>query len=169
MNIILIGSMGTGKSVVGKIIAERLGWAFWDTDAMIEKETGFTVAQIFKSQGEAAFRQMEARAVQLVAILDKTVVATGGGVPLRAENMAELERNGTVVCLTARPETILERLDAGEVDARPLLKDKDPLLAVEEILRARKKAYARAKFSVATDDLTPDEVAEKVLKAVSIE
>jgi len=162
MNIVLTGFMATGKSAVGKILAEKLGWTFYDTDGMIEKETGLTVTEIFAKRGEAPFRDLETQTLRLLGLLDRAVIATGGGVPLRAENMAELEKNGWVVCLAAQPETILERV--GErVEERPLLTDGDPFLKIQKLLRDREKAYARCALRVQTDDLTPEQVAEKIL------
>jgi shikimate kinase len=164
VNIVLTGFMGTGKTAVGKIIAEKLGWPFFDTDAMIEKETGLTVAQIFAKRGEAPFRDLETQTVRLVGLLDECVIATGGGVPLRPENMAELERNGFVVCLTAAPETVVKRVRE-EGRARPLLSGKkEPLETVRELLDGRRTAYARCKAAVATDGRTPEDIASAVLR-----
>jgi shikimate kinase len=165
MNIVLFGFMGTGKSSVGKILAEKLGWAFFDTDAMIEKETGFTVPEIFSNKGEPAFRDLESKTIALVSLMDKAVISTGGGVPLREENVRELEKNGVTVCLTAKPENILKRLKL-ETDHRPLLKDGDPFLKIEALLSARRPAYAKARHQIPTDDLTPAQVAEKILLLV---
>jgi shikimate kinase len=165
MNIVLIGLMGTGKTAVGQALAERLSWAFYDTDRMIEKETGLTIAQIFAKRGEAPFRELETQTVRLLGILDRVIIATGGGVPLRDENMRELEKNGFVVWLKAEPETILDRLE-DHVETRPLLADKDPLEAIQELLAAREEAYKRCRASVATDDLDPEEVAQKILALI---
>ncbi|HRY29455.1 MAG TPA: shikimate kinase [Elusimicrobiota bacterium] len=162
MNIVLTGFMGSGKSAVGKILADRLKWTFYDTDVLIEKEAGVAISTIFAKKGEPAFRDMETRTVQLLGLLDKCVIATGGGIPLRPQNMDELERNGKVFFLRARPETLLERLRDG-IDTRPLLKGKDPLLAVEELLRSRQKAYARCHHVIDTDGLSAEEVAEKII------
>ncbi|HMX95344.1 MAG TPA: shikimate kinase, partial [Elusimicrobiota bacterium] len=92
MNIVLTGFMTTGKSSVGRLLAERLGYAFFDTDDMIEKQTGLSIAEIFSKGTEASFRELETRTVNLLAVLDHAVIATGGGVPLRAGNMDELEK-----------------------------------------------------------------------------
>jgi shikimate kinase len=162
VNLVLTGFMATGKSAVGKILAEKLGWTFYDTDSMIEKETGLTVPEIFAKRGEAPFRDLETQTVRLLSLLDRAVIATGGGVPLREENMAELEKNGWVVCLAAQPETILERVGE-KVEDRPLLSDGDPFLKVQKLLRDREKAYARCALRVETDALAPAQVAEKIL------
>jgi len=168
VNIVLFGFMGTGKSAVGKILAGRLGWTFLDTDGMIEKQTGTTVSQIFAKAGEPAFRDMETKTIRLVSVMDKAVIATGGGAPLRIENVRELEKNGLTVCLHARPETVMERLK-DEVDKRPLLKGGDPFLKVQKILGDRREAYARAKHSIPTDGLTPEQVAEKIISLLPAE
>jgi shikimate kinase len=162
MNVVLFGFMATGKTSVGRLLADRLGWAFLDTDAMIEKEVGASVKDIFATGGEAAFRQVESRTVGLVSLLDKTVISTGGGVPLDEKNVRDLSRNGLTVCLTAKPETILERLK-DEADVRPLLQGGDPYLKVHRLLSDRREAYARAKHQVATDGLTPAQVADRVM------
>ncbi|MBI4395845.1 MAG: shikimate kinase [Elusimicrobia bacterium] len=162
MNIVLIGFMGTGKSSVGRLLSKRLGRPFFDTDEMIEKETGLAIADIFAKAGEPAFRDMETKTIKLVSLLDNAVISTGGGVPLREENMRELERNGVVFCLNAKPENILERLKE-EIETRPLLKTKDPFLAIQERLLARRKAYSRCRHAIETDGLTAEQVAETIL------
>jgi shikimate kinase len=167
LNIVLMGFMGTGKTSVGKILAARLGWAFLDTDAMIEKDVGAPVRRIFETSGEAAFREMEERAVALAAMMDKAVISTGGGVPLSERNVRELERNGVTICLTAAPETILERVK-NEAGVRPLLKEGDPLAKIRALLAGRREAYARARHQVATDGLSPERVAERVLAAAGL-
>lgn len=162
MNIILIGFMGTGKSTVGRLLAERLGWSFYDTDSMIEKETGFSIAQIFAKRGEDAFRELESQTIRLVSVLDRGVIATGGGAPLKPENMRELQNNGFLVALAARPDTILERLGP-TLSSRPKLAGQDPRGVVASLLREREKFYAAAKTQVPTDGLSPEAVVEKIL------
>src|SRR5204862_437599 len=99
--------MGTGKSSVGRLIAKRLGWGFFDTDEMVEKQVGASVPVIIKTQGEPAFRRVEKEAVKLLALSDRCVIATGGGVPTDADNMRALSRDAAIVWLRASPETIL--------------------------------------------------------------
>jgi shikimate kinase len=163
MNIVLIGFMATGKSAVGRRVAERLGWSFFDTDDMIEQQTGHTIADLFAKGGEEAFRELESKTVSLVAMMDKAVIATGGGVPLRPANMDELERNGRVVLLTASPETILKRLDLGAVP-RPLLAGADPVVRVKKLLAQRQPVYARNSLTVSTDGLDENQVVDLIVK-----
>lgn len=162
MNIVLTGFMATGKSAVGKILSQRLRRPFFDTDDMIEKQTGVSIPQIFSGAGEAAFREMETQTIGLVALMPAAVIATGGGAPLRPANMAELEKNGRVFCLTAEPETILERLRS-EPATRPLLQGEEPLRRIKELLNERAAAYARCAHRVPTDGKTPAQVAEDIL------
>jgi shikimate kinase len=163
MNIVLTGFMGTGKTAVGRVLASRLGWLFFDTDEMIEKQTGHSIADLFAKGGEAAFRDLEAQTVGLVALLDKAVIATGGGVPLRPSNMEELERKGRVFLLTASPDTILRRLQFDSLP-RPLLAGSSPRERVEALLRERAVSYGRCREKINTDGLTEEQVADAIMK-----
>jgi shikimate kinase len=165
MNIVLTGFMATGKSAVGKKLSQRLGYAFFDTDDMIEKQTGHTIADLFAKGGEPAFRDLEAQTVALVALMDKAVIATGGGVPLRKNNMDELERNGRIFLLTASPEVIVRRLDLASVP-RPLLSGSHPIDRVRELLREREKAYARYHEMIPTDSLNDQQVADLIAERI---
>lgn len=161
MNIVLTGFMGTGKSAVGMLLAKKLGWQYFDTDTMIEKDVGYPISQIFAKDGEKFFRDVEAKAVRLVALLDKAVISCGGGVVLRKDNMQELEKNGMVVCLTATPEKIYERTK--DDASRPLLRSDDPLSKIKEIMELRKDFYGRCGLIVDTTNLTTEQVADKIL------
>jgi len=163
MNIVLIGFMGTGKTAVGSRLAAELGFQFMDTDAIIEKDVGMHISDIFARRGEEYFREAEEKVIALAGMLDHSVIATGGGVPLRDENMRQLERNGFVVCLTARPETIRARL--GNDTSRPLLERPDPRGEIERLLAARAPYYARCRETIATDDETVEELAARVSAA----
>src|ERR1044071_8829345 len=99
MIIVLIGFMGSGKSSVGRLLAKRLGWTFFDTDLLVEKQVGRPVADIIQTMGEPAFREVEKRAVQLVSLSHSGVIATGGGVPLDSDNMKALSQNGEIIWL----------------------------------------------------------------------
>ncbi|MDR5693789.1 MAG: 3-dehydroquinate synthase [Armatimonadota bacterium] len=118
-NIVLIGFMGTGKTAVGERLAGRLGWAFVDTDGLVEAREGRTIPEIFQSQGEAYFRHLESQVVGEVCLGERQVIATGGGVVLRPENRKLLREAGVVISLVAEPEALLARL--GSAEGRPLL------------------------------------------------
>lgn len=164
MNIVLTGFMGTGKTVVGQCLAKQLGWEFYDTDTIIEKEAGLAIREIFKLKGEGAFRNMETQTIRLLSALDNRVIATGGGVPLRTENMEALERNGVVFCLEASPEVILSRI--GAVFSRPLLNPKDPIGSIRKLLTERSRAYGRCRARINTDNLSVEQVVDKILEFI---
>ncbi len=161
-NIILIGFMGSGKTEVGRRLAQRLGYGFVDTDAMIEQSAGMRIAEIFASQGEAAFRKMERDLIlrQLKA-LDKAVISTGGGMAIFNNNLPRLKKLGKMICLSARPEIILKRLD-GQSD-RPLINTPNPKEKIEMLLCRRREYYEQADFTVDTSELLADEVVQKIL------
>jgi shikimate kinase len=118
-NLALIGFMGTGKSSVGRTVADLLHFEFLDTDQTIEERSGRTIAQIFADHGEPAFRDLEHRLVLELAGRQKTVIATGGGLPVNPANLESLKTHALVVCLWASPARIYERVR--EHSHRPLL------------------------------------------------
>ncbi|HKX17969.1 MAG TPA: 3-dehydroquinate synthase, partial [bacterium] len=162
-NVVLIGFMGTGKSAVGRRIAERLGRQFVDTDAIIEARAGRPIARIFAEDGEPAFRGLESVAVAEAGASRGAVIATGGGVPLRPENMRHLRRHGVIVALTASPRAILARVGGGA--DRPVLGG-DPESAIHRLLAERDAAYRDADLVVDTSDVSADEAADRVLEFV---
>ena len=118
-NLTITGFMGTGKSTVGSIFAERLGRPFVDMDERLEAELGKTIAEVFADDGEEAFRLAEARLCQQLAGETGLVIATGGGALVNDQNRQVLAESGPIVCLTAGIDTVLERVEAFE--DRPLL------------------------------------------------
>jgi shikimate kinase len=165
MNIVLVGFMGTGKSAVGAALAARLGWELVDTDTLVAAAAGCAIAAVFAYEGEAAFRERESAAVAEATARDRAVIATGGGVLGRDENVRRLKATGTLVCLTARPEVILARTAPWE--DRPLLAGAaDPRGRVEALLAARAPRYALADLTVDTSDLSIDQVVDRILAAL---
>ena len=124
-NIIFVGFMGTGKSLVASRLAKRLGRRFVDTDTWIEHEAAMSIAQIFAAEGEAAFRQRERHAIARACQEKELVIATGGGAIVDRENARTMKASGPVICLTARPEVILQRVRGDTT--RPLLQGPNPL------------------------------------------
>lgn len=166
MNLFLIGYRGTGKSTVGRMLADRLGWDFVDSDEVITEQAGCTIAQIFAGEGEEAFRQRESVAVTALASRERTVVALGGGAVLREANRTALAGRGPVVWLTARCETLAERIQADQVTAaqRPSLTGLAPLEEIRQVLEQRKHVYQGcADLEVDTEEKTPAEVVEVIL------
>jgi shikimate kinase len=155
--------MGTGKSVVGKRLAERLSWRFLDTDELVVEAAGCSIPDIFQTESEAGFRDRETAALRgLVGIAD-TAIATGGGVMGRDENVTLLRSFGPLICLTARPEVILERTRPWQ--DRPLLAaSPDPLSAVERLLADRASRYALADRVIDTSDRSVESVVDEICR-----
>jgi shikimate kinase len=160
--IILVGMMGAGKTTVGSRLAERLGWAYLDSDAQVTAATGRTVPELFAEQGEAAFRDAESRV--LVAALtgdEPVVVSAAGGVVLSPANRRLLAESGIVVWMRADPSVLARRVGTGA--GRPLL-DADPPAVLSGLDRQRRELYASvARVTVDVDDLTPAQVVDRVL------
>jgi len=163
-NIILTGFMGSGKTTVGRILARNLGWEFLDTDREIESREGRTIPEIFESQGEEAFREMETRLAGELKERHRCVIATGGGFVLRAENRELAGEAGPIVLLIATPEQIWHRVKRSR--RRPLLQTADPEGRIRELLQEREDAYASIPRRVETGGKTPYSIAEDVLKAL---
>ena len=156
--------MGTGKTEVGKILSQKLGFVLIDSDAEIEREQKTTIADIFNRFGEAAFRDMESAMIKRLSVLKKAVLSTGGGAVLRAENMDALRSNWVIVCLEATPETILSRTSTSK--DRPLLQVADPLQKIRDLYEFRRPYYEKADIIINTDNISPLQVAEEIIKAV---
>lgn len=160
-NVVLIGFMGTGKSEVGRRLSRRLGWAFVDTDRAVEARERVPVARIFARRGEAYFRDVESAVVARVAERREVVIATGGGVVLRAENMSRLRRTGWIVALTAPADVLARRLGDGR--GRPLLAGGAVRDAVERLLDQRRPLYRDADLVVDVASVSPDRVVDTIL------
>ena len=129
-NIILVGFMGTGKTTVGQMLAARLGKSFVDMDKLIEERTSKSISAIFEHDGEAHFRELERKMAHELSLKDNIVVGAGGGIVLNPANIEAFNESGIVVCLTAAPEVIIERVSSDS--HRPLLEDgekRDQVLA----------------------------------------
>ncbi|MHB8682643.1 MAG: shikimate kinase [Acidimicrobiales bacterium] len=165
--LVLVGMMGAGKSTVGRLVAERLGWRFVDVDAVVEREAGTTIAELFATRGEDAFRVAESTALAAVLADDghDAVVSVGGGAVVAEANRRALRDAGTVVWLRARPETLARRVGDG-LD-RPLLAGTtDPATRLEALAQARRQHYeAVADVVVDVDELSVEEVASRVRAA----
>jgi shikimate kinase len=163
----LVGARGTGKTSVGRIVADRLGLPFADADQELQRRAGRSIAAIFAEPGEPAFRDLEEEVLGALAARDALVLATGGGVVLREANRRALRRFGLVVWLTAEPDVLADRLrrDAG---GRPALTAAGTLAEIAAVLAARIPLYrAVADATVDTTGRTPAEVADAVLEAWS--
>lgn len=162
-NIILIGFMGAGKSVVGRLLARKLGLCFVETDDMIAAMEGKSVPEIFGERGEAHFRAREREVLDLLALKSGHVIATGGGMPCHGENLERLRALGTVIWLKARFATLYGR--AARSGMRPVLAGRGRE-EVEALYREREPSYARAHLTVETEGLGPDEVVHALVRAL---
>jgi 3-dehydroquinate synthase len=167
MNLFLYGPPGCGKTTVGMLLAERMGWHFTDTDKIIENEAGMPITEIFLQKGEADFRSREKALLSTLVKTTRTVVALGGGMLVDDENRALVESSGTVVCLGCNPETILKRM-GDELNARPLLVGSGPLERLKALLAKRAALYASFPLTLDTTDLAPEDVARKVQRLSGI-
>jgi shikimate kinase len=145
-NIYLIGMMGSGKSTIGALLAEQLGYHFIDTDAFIEKQEGKSVAEIFRDKGEAHFRKLEKALVDELPS-GNAVIACGGGLPCYNNLLENIKQNGVVVYLKGNPIQLYKRL--GQDATRPLLHD---FKAYQTLLEARQSIYESADVVVNADE-----------------
>ena len=159
-NLILTGFMGTGKSTVGILLAQQLDYDFVDTDKMIETRKHRSIAAIFREEGEAAFRRLEAQISRELAKRHGLVIATGGRLMLDQDNAALLDATGPVFCLTAEPDVILARL-AGDEGRRPLIEGPQPDQRIRELLEKRAAAYGRFP-QIDTSGRSPEQIAAEI-------
>ena len=158
--------MGTGKTTAGRVLADRLGYGFVDTDEVIESRHG-PISEIFERGGEEAFREMERSVARELAGRAGLVIATGGRMMLDREGAACLEPDVDVVCLTAAPDTIVERTTGPGAVPRPLLGVGDAAARVRQLLAERAEGYGRF-IAVDTEARSPEEVAEAVMEALGL-
>lgn len=163
--LLLVGMMGAGKTTVGRLVAARLGWDYFDSDEQVEVGTGRSVPEIFATDGEKAFRKAEAAALTAaLAGESPAVVSVAGGAVLDPANRALLERSGTVVWLRADPSTLAARV--GDGSGRPLLGD-DPAGAIARLDEVRRPLYAEVADAVVdVDGVEPATVADRVIGAL---
>lgn len=163
-SIALIGFMGTGKTVVGKALAERLDKEFIELDALIERKAGKTIPEIFQQDGEVRFRELEIEVARGVAGRKNAVIACGGGLVLNKINIDRLSEECVMVYLTASPRVILKRTSADK-EERPLLDTTDQALRIRELMRFRKPFYRRAaEITVDTSRLGISSVVDKIIE-----
>jgi len=159
--VLLVGFMGSGKSTVGRLLADRLGWTFVDTDARLVAEEGRTISEIFERDGEAEFRAIETRVVRWVLEQPRAVIATGGGWPTVQGNWEDVPPGTLSVWLDVTAETVVERLREDPTE-RPLLASEDAFDQARTLLEARRTAYSRAVVRVPVDDRTPADIASTI-------
>ena len=170
-NIYLTGFSATGKTTVGCILANLLEIRIVDIDSMIEEREGTTVPDLFSTQGEDYFRELETICMNDISKLDRVVVATGGGAPVSDKNRAIMKSSGSVIWLKASPKTIHGRLvdSVGEEEirkGRPVLSAEDPFSRISELLEDREQHYSQADIHVSTENRTPEFVALEIIRRI---
>jgi len=163
-NIILTGFMGVGKTSVGTQLAKDLGFTFVDTDTLIEADQSLNIMSIFSKFGEPYFREVESTIIQQVMKGERQVVSAGGGSVIRDTNREAFKKSGFVVCLTASPEAIYERIK--QETHRPLLQTPDPRAKIRELLDSRATFYAQADVTIDTSDMSVDDVIKAIKERI---
>jgi len=167
INIALIGFMGSGKTTVGRMIAERLNYSFIDTDKLIEEKTGKAISDIFKNEGEDSFRQIESRVLEEVLKGRGAIVSCGGGIVLREKNRAMLKESSVVIYLRAEASELFKRV-GGTGYKRPLLNVENPMQEVERLLKERDPLYREvADITIDTTGRRLDEVVDLIINELN--
>ena len=164
-NIVLIGFMGTGKSTISAYLTEQFGMEAIDMDQVISEREGMPISRIFEIHGEEYFRNAETNLLKELQTKKNVVISCGGGTPLREENVVEMKKNGKVVLLTAKPETIFERVKNNH--DRPLLENNKSVEFIEELMLKRKDKYiAAADIIIETDNKSKQEICDELIDAL---
>jgi shikimate kinase len=170
VHVILIGYRGTGKSAVGKRLAEKLMMPFYDTDELIEREVGRSIRDMVAEEGWAYFRKREGDIIRKLAVMQRGIVATGGGAVLDEGNCDILKKHGLLIWLRADVMTMVERIrdDAKSKERRPTLLHDNAFRETEDNLKERLTVYRKlADFSIDTTGKSIDEIADAVCKFLS--
>ena len=164
-NIVLIGFMGTGKSAISAHLSRYFDMETVDMDQVIAEREGMSISKIFETYGEEYFRNAETNLLKELQSRNNVVISCGGGAPLREENVAEMKKNGRVVLLTAKPETIYERVK--DSHDRPLLENNKSVEFIEELMLKRKDKYiAAADIIIETDNKSKQEICDELIDAL---
>lgn len=161
-NIILVGFMGTGKTAVGKRLAALLNKDFYDTDREVETVTGMSISQLYSKYGEVRFRSEENLAIKRLVNNDNCIIALGGGVVLDKKITELISENGIIICLTAKPEIIYERVKRR--NNRPFLKKGNMYNTILDLLDKREELYKCADYTVDTSDLNFQEIIDNIME-----
>lgn len=165
-NIVLIGISGVGKTTIGMAIADCLKKEFYDTDVEIEKNSGMHIKEIFQQYGEQYFRKLECEVVKELAQYDNSVIATGGGVVLKIENIKALKDKGIIVNLQAEVEDILERVKANR--DRPLYQEGELQERIENLMKEREALYKCADIYINTSQRDKDDIVSEIISQLNV-
>lgn len=164
-NLVFIGLMGAGKSVIGRLVAQQLSLPFIDTDAEIERVSRMTISELFASYGETEFRALETRVIERLLKGGPRVISTGGGAFINERTRSVIKRGGVSVWLRADLEVLWERVN--KRDHRPLLKTENPKQTLENLMNQRYPIYAESDLTVESRDVRKEAVVNEVLAAVA--
>ena len=166
MNISFIGMMGSGKTTISKLLAEKLvSFSFVDTDALIVQKEGVSINEIFDKKGEPYFRSVETEILKLVLVADNQIISTGGGIVKSEENLSLLKEKSKVFYLSADVNTLFSRVKGN--NERPLLNSDDMYKKIELLLEQRKALYEKADFVIDTVDKTPEQIVCEIIEKLS--
>ena len=166
MNIILIGYRCSGKTSVGKHLAQKLGWLFVDTDDRLVEKDGRSIKEIVEGNGWESFRRLEKEVIQVVCAQNKTVIATGGGAILDPANVEVMQNSGQVIWLKVSPQTVKQRMarDEGTDTLRPALTSRGLYEEIIDVLKERNPIYEQTMdFSIDTDDQNVIEITDAIM------
>ncbi len=163
MNIYLVGFMGSGKTTVSKVLAKRLNWDLVDTDNYIVDKYGREIKDIFATEGEQAFRDMETAVLEELSVTENKVISCGGGIVLRKQNVDLMRLGGKIVLLNASPETIYDRVKHST--GRPILNGNMNVEYIAELMSKRSEAYEyAADVVIDTDGKDIGEIAGEIIE-----
>ncbi len=164
-NIFFVGFMGAGKSTVARNLQKRLKMNLVEMDERIEKEQGMTIPEIFEKYGESRFRDLESELILTIGKEGNTIVSCGGGVVVRPENIEYMKKNGMVIFLSAKPETVFYRVK--DSTNRPILNGNMNVEYIGELMEKRRALYeAAADVKISTDGKSIDEITDEVIIAI---
>ncbi|TBR17858.1 shikimate kinase [bacterium] len=162
-NIYLVGFMGTGKTVTGRVLAKKLSRRYLDLDELIEEKERMSIPEIFSKNGEAYFRRLENETLKIISSGQDLIVSCGGGIVVNKDNIDIMKKTGTIFCLTASADVILKRTSA--FSNRPLLNVANPKEKIESMLKERSPFYALADHTIDTSNhLYAEDTANKIME-----
>jgi shikimate kinase len=164
-NLIFVGLMGAGKSVIGRLVAQTLGVPFVDTDGEIERVSRMTIAELFAAYGETEFRALETRVIERLLKQGPRVVSTGGGAFINENTRRQIKLGGVSIWLKADLDVLWDRVN--KRDHRPLLKTENPKQTLENLMTQRYPIYAEADVTVMSENVRKEVMANQVLKALA--
>ena len=162
--VVLVGMMGSGKSHVGRLLAERLNRSFYDADKILEEEQGRSISDIFSSDGESAFREMEADLIERLMKKNDAVISTGGGAVVTPSVLSNIKEQSVSVWLQTSVDKIIPRVINDK--NRPLLQCGDPKSKLNALMDVRELLYAQADIHITNEDITVEEVVHKIVQAL---